>query len=83
MGFATCSSVRVGEERKKKSNLKHKVADTDWWIRTYSDLLFQVIRLLSQLFHFTHGDVFGPGRYSDGEWMTGKRKNLKRRNKQT
>lgn len=41
----------------KQHNLKGKVADSGWWTETHSDLLFQVIRLLSQLFHLTHGDV--------------------------
>lgn len=41
----------------KQHHLKGKVADSGWWTETHSDLLFQVIRLLSQLFHLTHGDV--------------------------
>lgn len=36
---------------------KNKVRDSDGRIWTYGDLLFQVVRLLSQLFHFTHGAV--------------------------
>lgn len=59
MVYVCNTFVRVvgGRGGKRNKNLKHKVAGADWWIWTYGDLIFQVIRLLSQLFHFTHGGV--------------------------